>query len=98
MWSRTKFPNGDQVMVSMAKDEAKLLKMKWGGMLPDRTLVTLDAIELVTVFDLWGDGYTPLTRSQAILSRITDLVAAQNSAAEVEATFNDPNSGMPRKG
>lgn len=97
MWSRTKFPNGDQVMVSMAKDEAKLFKMKLGGLLPGRTLATLDAMELVTVFDLWGDEYTPLTRSQAILTRVTELVMAQESSADVERAFKDPTSQMPLK-
>lgn len=97
MWSRTKFPNGEQVMVSMAKDEAKVMKMKWGGTLPGRTLVTLDAMALVTVFDLWSGDYTALTRSQTILARLTEMVMTHNSAAEVEAAFNDPNSGLPAK-
>lgn len=98
MWSRTRFPNGDQVMVSMAKDEAKLFQMKWGGLIPGRTLVTLDAMALVTVFDLWGGELTPLTRSQTILARLTELVMASESAGDVERVFNDPNSGLPLKG
>lgn len=96
MWSRVKFPNGDQVMISMAKDEAKLIKMKWGGALPDKDLVTLDAIELVSVFDLWGEQ-TPLSRSQAMLTRLTDLVMARDSAADVASAFNDPESDFPLK-
>lgn len=97
MWSRTKFPNGDQVMVSMARDEANLIKMKWGGAIPDRTLATLDAIALVAVFDLWGDEYTPLTRSQAMLTRITELVMSHESAADVESAFNGAASSLPLK-
>jgi len=97
MWSRVKFPNGDQVMISMARDEAKLFKMKFGGLLPGRTLATLDAMGLVDLWDLWGLEYTPLTRSQTILARITSLVMQRNSADEVEAAFNDPNSEVPLK-
>jgi hypothetical protein len=96
MWSRVKYPNGDQVMVSMAKDEAKLLRMKWGGLLPERELVTLDCLALVDVFDLWN-GYTPLQRSQTILARVTEAISAYDSAAEVETAFNDPASPYPRK-
>lgn len=96
MWSRVRFENGDQVMVSMASDEVKLFKMKWGGMIPGETLATLDALALVENWDLFA-GHDPLSRSTEILDRVTAMVVIWESAAEVEAAFRpkDPRSPPP---
>lgn len=98
MWSRTRFPNGDQVMVSMARDEAKLSQdeVRRPHSRPDARHAkrdgTCDGIRLMgqrvhatqALADDLGEAY-----------RARD---ARESAGDVERVFNDPNSGLPLKG
>ena len=97
MWTRIAFPNGDQVMVSMARDEIKLLKMKWRGTIPGETLATLDAMYLAEAWELMGGNYMPLTRTTEILDRVSAMVAICDDANGVKTAFSakDPRNPPP---
>ncbi|MGH2713030.1 MAG: hypothetical protein ACRDM7_03935 [Thermoleophilaceae bacterium] len=86
MWSRVKLDSGDQVMVSMARHEVKLLKMKWGGLWPGEALATLDAFALVNQWNL-RTGYDPLSRSTAVLDHVTADLLRCTSIDEVREVF-----------
>ena len=83
------FPNGDKVMVSFAgfpRPEVKLFRLKWGGLLPGETLVTLDPGRAVVAWRLDPTvGRHEL--STAVLDRFTAEVMTCESAADVRRMF-----------
>lgn len=101
MWSRVEFPNGDQVMVSMAAGEVKVLRMR--GTVPVETLATVSPGGAAIA---WGLDYDealrkggPVGLSAAILDAFTEKVLDCSSARGVEDAFQDlsANAGDERE-
>lgn len=86
MFARVRFTSGEQVMVSMTVTEVVLFKMLW-GVIPVKQLARLEPLPLIEQWDLYA-GHTPLSRSVAILDRVTAAVLACNSAAEAQSTVS----------
>lgn len=86
MWTRVKFPNGDQVMISMAHTDIRIVKMKWGGAFPERTLVSLSTSILGEFRDA-NPGASAIAVNTAVLDWLTKLLLMCESADDAQGRF-----------
>lgn len=54
-----KMASGERVLVSFAKTGFKVIQMKFGGLIPSRTIVDWPISEADAAFDLFEDEATP---------------------------------------
>lgn len=46
MWTRVRFPNGDLILIGLARSGIRISKMKWGGLWPAEVLANIPAERL----------------------------------------------------
>ena len=77
-FARLELNNGDQVMISVAEGEVKVIKMKWAGMLPGPTLWKSGSVaEIAERF--FDETKLPQRLIEAVIDKVIDC----RSAAEV---------------
>ena len=82
-FARLELNNGDQVMISVAQGEVKVVKMKWAGMLPGPTLWKSENVaEIAEKF--FDETTLPQRPIEAVIDKIIDC----RSAAEVVARLS----------
>jgi hypothetical protein len=90
--ARVELSNGDQVMISVAKGEVKVTKMKWAGLLPGPALwKSASATEITEEF--FDETPMPLGPIDILIERIIDC----RSAAEVEERLSAEPSHILRQ-
>ena len=87
-FARLELNNGDQVMISIAQEGIKVIKMKWAGMLPGPTLwKSGSAAEIVEKF---FDGTNlPQRPIEAVIDKVIDCHSAADLVARLSAQPDD---------
>ncbi len=74
MWTEVHFPNGDRVMVSMARNEIKIWKIsRWGALFGRETLATIDIPSLMAV----GRASSSNVRDELVANGVDPQKAAE---------------------
>jgi hypothetical protein len=81
--ARLELSNGDQVMISVTSGDAKVIKMKWAGVLPGPTLWQSESAEEIAE-KLSDETKLPQKPIEALIDKIIDC----RSADEVEARLS----------
>ena len=80
-FARLELNNGDQVMISVAQGEVKVVKMKWAGMLPGPTLWKSENVaEIAEKF--FDETTLPQRPIEAVIDKIIDCRSADGSCHE----------------
>lgn len=83
-FARLELSNGDQVMISVAQGEVKVVKMKWAGMLPGPTLWKSGSV--AETAEKFFDGATlPQSPIEAVIDKIIDCRSADDVGARLSA-------------
>ena len=83
-FARLELSNGDQVMISVAQGEVKVVKMKWAGMLPGPTLWKSGSV--AETAEKFFDGATlPQSPIEAVIDKIIDCRSADDVRARLSA-------------
>jgi hypothetical protein len=83
-FARLELSNGDQVMISIAQGEVKIIKMKWAGMLPGPTLWRSGS--LAEISEKFFDGAKlPQSPIEAVIDKIIDCRSADDVGARLSA-------------
>jgi len=87
-FARLELNNGDQVMISIAQEGIKVIKMKWAGMLPGPTLWKSGSVpEIVEKF---FDGTNlPQRPIEAVIDKVIDCRSAADLVARLSAQPDD---------
>jgi hypothetical protein len=87
-FARLELNNGDQVMISIAQAEIKVIKMKWAGMLPGPTLWKSGSVtEIVEKFS--DQTKLPQRPIEAVIDKVIDCHSAAEVAARLSAKPDD---------
>jgi hypothetical protein len=87
-FARLELNNGDQVMISIAQDEIKVIKMKWAGMLPGPTLWQSGSVE-ETVEKFFDETKLPHRPIEAVIDKVIDCRDAAEVVARLSAKPDD---------
>jgi hypothetical protein len=83
-FARLELNNGDQVMISIAHGEVKVVKMKWAGMLPGPTLWKSENVgEIAEKF--FDETTLPQRPIEAVIDKIIDCRSAEEVVARLSA-------------
>jgi len=87
-FARLELNNGDQVMISIAQKEIKVIKMKWAGMLPGPTLWKSGSIAEIAekFFDETKLSQKPI---EAVIDKVIDCRDAAEVVARLSAKPDD---------
>jgi hypothetical protein len=87
-FARLELNNGDQVMISVAEGEVKVIKMKWAGMLPGPTLWKSGSVaEMVEKF--FDETKLPQRPIEAVIDKVIDCRSAAEVVARLSAKPDD---------
>jgi hypothetical protein len=87
-FARLELNNGDQVMISVAEGEVKVIKMKWAGMLPGPTLWKSGSVaEIVEKF--FDETKLPQRPIEAVIDKVIDCRSAAEVVARLSAKPDD---------
>jgi hypothetical protein len=87
-FARLELNNGDQVMISIAQAEVKVIKMKWAGMLPGPTLWKSGSVaEIVEKF--FDETKLPQRPIEAVIDKVIDCRSAAEVVARLSAKPDD---------
>ena len=87
-FARLELNNGDQVMISVAEGEVKVIKMKWAGMLPGPTLWKSGSVaEIVEKF--FDETKLPERPIEAVIDKVIDCRSAAEVVARLSAKPDD---------
>ena len=87
-FARLELNNGDQVMISVAEGEVKVIKMKWAGMLPGPTLWKSGSVaEIVEKF--FDETKLPERPIEAVIDKVIDCRSAADVVARLSAKPDD---------
>ena len=87
-FARLELNNGDQVMISIAEEEIKVIKMKWAGMLPGPTLWKSESVaEIVETF--FDETKLPERPIEAVIDKVIDCRSAADVVARLSAKPDD---------
>lgn len=91
MFTRVKFQNDDDMMVSMAPREVKIIKMRFGGTIPGETLAKIETkaqTSRATRGTLrMAQDMVDRMDAEALLDQLTEKVMGCESAEDVKRTF-----------
>ena len=83
-FARLELNNGDQVMISIAQGEVKVIKMKWAGMLPGPTLwKSGSGAEIAEKF--FDETTLPQRPIEAVIDKVIDCRSADEVVARLSA-------------
>jgi hypothetical protein len=83
-FARLELNNGDQVMISIAQEGIKVIKMKWAGMLPGPTLWKSGSV--AEIDEKFFDGTTlPQRPIEAVIDKVIDCHSAADLVARLSA-------------
>ena len=83
-FARLELNNGDQVMISIAQGEVKVIKMKWAGMLPGPTLwKSGSGAEIAEKF--FDETTLPQKPIEAVIDKVIDCRSADEVVARLSA-------------
>ena len=83
-FARLELNNGDQVMISVAQGEVKVIKMKWAGMLPGPTLWKSENVaEIAEKF--FDETKLPQRPIEAVIDKVIDCRSADEVVARLSA-------------
>ena len=81
-FARLELNNGDQVMISIAHGEVKVIKMKWAGMLPGPTLwKSGSGAEIAEKF--FDETTLPQKPIEAVIDKVIDCRSADEVVARL---------------
>jgi hypothetical protein len=87
-FARLELNNGDQVMISVAQAEVKVIKMNWAGILPGPTLwKSGSGAEIAQKF--FDETKLPQTLIDAVIDRIIDCRSAADVVVRLSAKPDD---------
>jgi hypothetical protein len=87
-FARLELNNGDQVMISVAEGEVKVIKMQWAGMLPGPTLWKSGSVaEMVEKF--FDETKLPQRPIEAVIDKVIDCRSAAEVVARLSAKPDD---------
>jgi hypothetical protein len=87
-FARLELNNGDQVMISVAQSEVKVIKMNWAGMLPGPTLwKSGSGAEIAQKF--FDETKLPQRLIDAVIDRVIDCRSAADVVARLSAKPDD---------
>lgn len=83
-FARLELSNGDQVMISIAQGEVKVIKMKWAGMLPGPTLWKSGSVaEIAEKF--FDETKLPHRPIEAVIDKVIDCRSADEVVVRLSA-------------
>ena len=83
-FARLELNNGDQVVISIAQEGIKVIKMKWAGMLPGPTLWKSESV--AEIVEKFFDGKTlPQKPIEAVIDKVIDCRSAADLVARLSA-------------
>lgn len=87
-FARLELSNGDQVMISVAQGEVKVVRMKWAGMLPGPTL--WQSGNVAEIAEKFFDGTKlPQRPIEAVIDKVIDCRSADEVAVRLSAKPDD---------
>jgi hypothetical protein len=87
-FARLELNNGDQVMISVAQAEVKVIKMNWAGILPGPTLwKSISGAEIAEKF--FDETRLPQRLIDAVIDRVIDCRSAADIVARLSANSDD---------
>src|SRR5262245_13346576 len=87
-FARLELNNGDQVMISVAQAEVKVVKMNWAGILPGQTLwKSVSGAEIAAKF--FDETKLPQRLIDAVIDSVIDCRSAADIAARLSANSDD---------
>jgi hypothetical protein len=87
-FARLELSNGDQVMISVAQGEVKVVRMKWAGMLPGPTL--WQSGNVAEIAEKFFDGTKlPQRPIEAVIDKVIDCRSADEVVVRLSAKPDD---------
>jgi hypothetical protein len=87
-FARLELNNGDQVMISIAQGEVRVIKMKWAGMLPGPTLWKSGSVaEIAEKF--FDETKLPQRPIEAVIDKVIDCHSAADVVVRLSAKPDD---------